>query len=100
MGIIRAIGGSGQTIFKLFLLEGLIFAGVVSVLSLGLSAASTVVMNSILTKKMVSGCTLILFNWFNLLIIPALSFGVMISTTYFPIRKISKRSPVDIIRNS
>lgn len=100
LGIIRAIGGSGQTIFKLFLLEGLIFAGVVSVLSLGLSAASTVVMNCILTKKMVSGCTLILFNWFNLLIIPALSFGVMISTTYFPIRKISKRSPVDIIRNS
>lgn len=100
LGIIRAIGGSGQTIFKLFLTEGLIFAAVVSVLSLLGAAAGTFAMNSLLVKEMVSGCTLLFFKWWNLLIIPIVGLVVTLLTTYFPIRKISKKSPVSIIRNS
>lgn len=100
LGIIRAIGGSGQTIFKLFLTEGLIFAIVVSVLSLLGAAAGTFAMNGLLVKEMVSGCTLLFFKWWNLLIIPIVGLVVTLLTTYFPIRKISKKSPVSIIRNS
>lgn len=99
LGIIRAIGGSGQTIFKLFLIEGLIFAGVVSILSLLGTILGTITMNSLLIRGMVSGCTLMFFEWRNFLIIPILGFVVMLLTTYFPIRKISKNSPVNIIRN-
>ena len=100
VGIIRAIGGSEGNVFKIFFIEGLIFVAIVSVLTLIVSFVMAAVMNGILVKGFVSGTLLLVFNPWNVLAIPAACFVVMMLATFYPIRKISKRSPVEIIRSN
>ncbi len=98
IGIIRAIGGSRGTVFLLFFMEGIIFAALVSVLALVASVSATFIMNGMLVKGMVEGCRLLIFPWWSFAVIPISSFIVMLAATYFPIKRIGKRMPVDVIR--
>ncbi len=100
IGIIRAIGGSGKNIFQIFLSEGLVFVALVSLLAIVSSLILTLIMNGILVKSMVKGMILLMFNALNLIIIPIACLVIMLITTFFPINGISRRSPVQIIRNN
>ena len=99
IGIIRAVGGSKNNIFKLFFVEGLVYCVIVSVFGLLFSFAFTLIFNSILIKGLLPGTTIIMFNLMNLLIVPLVSFIVMVLSTFIPVRKISKKPPVEIIRS-
>ena len=100
IGIIRAVGGSKKDIFRIFLTEGLISVITVITLSLVVSLIMTHIMEGIFVKTMIEGCELLVFNRFNFLIIPMASIIVMLITTYLPVRKFNKKSPVEIIRNN
>ncbi len=99
IGIIRAVGGSKNNIFKLFFVEGLVYCAIVSVFGLLFSFAFTLIFNAILIKGLLPGTTIIMFNLLNLIIVPLVSFIVMILSTFIPVRKISKKPPVEIIRS-
>jgi ABC-type antimicrobial peptide transport system permease subunit len=99
IGIIRAVGGSKNNIFKLFFVEGLVYCVIVSVFGLLFSFVFTLIFNSILIKGLLPGTTIIMFNLMNLLIVPLVSFIVMVLSTFIPVRKISKKPPVEIIRS-
>jgi putative ABC transport system permease protein len=98
IGIIRAIGGSRRDIFKIFIAQGILFALLTSVLTLSLSLMSVPILNGIYATDKLSGLRLLFFFPWNLLLIPMIGFISMLIASFFPIRKMSALTPVEVIR--
>lgn len=93
IGILRAIGARGRDVFKIFFIESLLIAGGIFVLS---SIATTIIsvwINSMITiNVMVPG----LITFVGL---AGLALVITFVSTWFPVRKIAKKKPVDAINN-
>jgi ABC-type lipoprotein export system ATPase subunit len=100
IGIIRAIGGSAWSVFKIFFFEGLFFAALTSVLAIGIYASMSFIFNGLYAVDVLKGISLLRFNPLSLAVIPVLSFIAMVIASFLPISKMSKQSPVEIIRNT
>lgn len=98
IGIIRALGGTGSNVFKIFFFEGLIFAAISAVLGILGGVALTAIMNGVYAVGILEGLKVLRFSLLNLLFVPAATFVLMVIASYLPIRKMSKKSPTEVIK--
>jgi ABC-type lipoprotein release transport system permease subunit len=85
IGIIRAIGGSAESVFKIFFFEGLVFAILTSRLTIGSCASMSFVFNGLCAVDALKVISLLRFNPLSLAFIPALSFIAMVIASHLPI---------------
>ncbi len=97
IGILRAIGATGKDVFRIFITEAFIITGVCFILSIILSILGCYLMNVMLSST-AFGVSILNFSVLNVLIILVICVLVSIIGTASPVKKASKRSPVESIR--
>lgn len=100
IGIMRSLGATGGDVFEIFLTESLVTAMWNFFLSCVLTFGATLVANEIMKQQFHLLLEIAHFSVRQVVILFALSFGAALLSSYFPIRKISRKKPVDIIRNA
>lgn len=91
---------TGGDVFEIFLTESLVTAMWNFFLSCVLTFGATLVANGIMKQQFHLLLEIAHFSVRQVVILFALSFGAALLSSYFPIRKISRKKPVDIIRNA
>ncbi|MDR2265979.1 MAG: ATP-binding cassette domain-containing protein [Christensenellaceae bacterium] len=99
IGIIRAIGGSSMSVFKIFFIEGVLFALLTSVSSMALYETMRFVFNNVYGVGILKGITVLRFYPLSMLYIPLMSFIAMLISSIIPLMKMNRQSPVKIIRD-
>ena len=96
IGILRAVGARGSDVFKIFFAEAFIIA----VICFVLATVGAFVVCNVLNTSMVTIVNMKLLNFqiVNVGLILAVSFGISILATFFPVYFASKKSPVESIR--
>lgn len=100
IGIMRSLGATGGDVFEIFLTESLVTAMWNFFLSCALTFGATLIANGIMKQQFHLLLEIAHFSVRQVVILFALSFGAALLSSYFPIRKISRKKPVDIIRNA
>lgn len=100
IGVLKAIGVSTEQISNIFLLESII----ISIASYIVSSVATVIFVSFVNNKFIEQIEdhkfqyLYWNNWMAL-VIAALTVGLSVIAVILPVYKLSRKKPVDIIRN-
>ena len=96
IGVLRAIGASGNDVLKIFFAE----TAIVCLACFGLSILVARIACTVMTKSVVGGMNIeiLQFGILNILIIFATSVVVGLLGTVFPVIRASKKPPVDSIR--
>ena len=96
IGILRAVGARGSDVFKIFFAEAFIIAFICFMIA----AVGAYVVCDILNSSMVTVVSMKLLNYqpVNVGLIFAVSFGIAIIATFFPVYFAAKKSPVESIR--
>lgn len=96
IGILRAVGARGSDVFKIFFAEAFIIA----VICFVLATVGAYVVCDVLNSSLVSLVSMKLLNFelINVGLILAVSFGISIIATFFPVYFAAKKSPVESIR--
>lgn len=100
IGVLKAIGVSTEQISSIFLLESII----ISIASYIVSSVATVIFVSFVNNKFIEQIEdhkfqyLYWNNWMAL-VIAALTVGLSVIAVILPVYKLSRKKPVDIIRN-
>lgn len=98
IGILRAIGSRSSDVFRIFFSESFIIAMINFVLSsIGVGVATGVV-NWILRKNGIL-ISVLTFGPRQILLLLAVSILVAALASYFPVRRIAAKRPIDAIRN-
>ena len=99
IGILRAIGSRGADVFRIFFSESLIIAGINFVLScLGVAVATAVINNVIRTELNVL-ITVLHFGVRQAGLLLILSLAIAALASFFPVKRIASKKPIDAIRN-
>ncbi|MBE5750402.1 MAG: ABC transporter ATP-binding protein/permease [Clostridiales bacterium] len=96
IGILRAVGARGSDVFKIFFSEAFIIASICFLLA---SVGGFIVCNVINTSMLtIVKMKLLDFGIINVGLVFAVSFGISIIATFFPVYLAAKKSPVESIR--
>ena len=101
IGVLRAVGARGADVFRIFLSESAVVMVICFVLSCGLSA----VLTSVINRNVVSGISAaaifkaISFGSVNILIIMGISLVVAFLGTFLPVWREARKNPVESIRS-
>ena len=99
IGILRAIGSRGADVFRIFFSESLIIAGINFVLScLGVAVATAIINNVIRTELNVL-ITVLHFGVRQAGLLLILSLAIAALASFFPVKRIASKKPIDAIRN-
>lgn len=98
VGVLRGLGAGGKDIFLAFLSESLIIGVINGILATIFSAVGCTLVNSYIMNTMNISVAFALFGIRQILIITAISLLISVLSSAFPIVKISKKKPVDLIR--
>ncbi|MBQ3221577.1 MAG: ATP-binding cassette domain-containing protein [Clostridia bacterium] len=98
VGVLRGLGAGGKDIFLAFLSESLIIGVINGILAAIFSAVGCTLVNSYIMNTMNISVAFALFGIRQVLIITAISLLVSVLSSALPIVKISKKKPVDLIR--
>ncbi len=99
IGILRAIGSSGSDVFRIFFSESLIIALINFVLSAIGVAAATAIVNYILRHDVGILVTVLHFGVRQILLLLVLSVAIAALASFFPVKRIASKKPIDAIRN-
>ncbi len=99
IGILRAIGSRGNDVFRIFFSESFVIAMINFALSsLGVFTA-TVLINVLVRKELGILITVVSFGLRQLLLLFVVSVGVALLASFFPVKRIAAKRPIDAIRN-
>ncbi len=98
IGILRALGANGNTIFRIFFTESFALAGINAVLATLLTFLTSVIGNLLMRTVMDSRLTVFSLSLRQVGIIFILSFGIAFIASIIPILRIARQKPVDAIR--
>ena len=99
IGILRAIGSRSNDVFRIFFAESFIIAMINFVLSaIGVFAATTI-FNLVLRRDVGILITILNFGARQILLLFAVSILVAAIASFFPVKRIASKRPIDAIRN-
>ncbi len=99
IGILRAIGSRSNDVFRIFFAESFIIAMINFVLSCIGVFAATVIFNTVLRNDIGILITVLNFSIRQILLLFAVSLAVAALASFFPVKKIASKRPIDAIRN-
>lgn len=99
IGILRAIGSRSADVFRIFFSESFVIALVNMALSTGLTFAAVFVINWVLRKEVGILMTLLHFGLRQILLLAVVSIGCAALASFFPVRRIASKKPIDAIRD-
>ncbi len=100
IGVLKGLGASKRDVFRTFIIEGLILSIVIGILSIGVSYAGCYLVNYYVRTVMEIPLKIAIFEMLQALIIFASSVLTGFISSIIPILKITKESPVNLIRKS
>jgi ABC-type lipoprotein export system ATPase subunit len=98
IGILRALGARISDTEKIFIFESIFVATAIAILSVGILIAVTIVVNTSLAAGVMSGTSILSFNFLSLPIIIGLSYIITALSAALPAYRISKMKPADAIK--
>lgn len=98
IGILRCLGSNGKNILTIFTIESIIMAIVNGLLATAFTAIGCIFVNMYINNVMNIGVAFAIFGIRQFIIICTVSLVTAIISSAFPIIKISKEKPVDLIR--
>ena len=98
IGILRAIGARGWDVVKIFMLEGLLLGVIIIVLSIPFVAIASTIINGYMLA--VLPVLLVSFSMKQALYMAILTVIIILISSFFPVRAIAKKKPVDAIKNN
>ncbi len=98
IGILRALGARGKDVYGIFFNESFIISAINYVVSLILTIAATIVVNSLVLKSFGVKITLLSFGIRQVLLMMLVSLLVAVVATFLPTHRISKMKPIDAIQ--
>ncbi len=99
IGILRAIGSRSNDVFRIFFAESFIIAMINFVLSAIGVFAITSVINGIVRNELGILITVLNFTPRQIILLLAVSVLVAFVASFFPVKKIASKRPIDAIRN-
>lgn len=99
IGILRAIGSRSNDVFRIFFSESFIIAMINFVLStIGVFAVTNII-NGIVRNKLGILITILSFTPRQIILLLAVSILVAFVASFFPVKKIASKRPIDAIRD-
>lgn len=98
IGVLRSLGTTKIDILKIFLVETFSLSLIVSIIAIVGSLILTKMFNNYLIDNIGISLKLLSFNLTTVLTIIIISFGISFISTYIPINKINKLSPIDSLK--
>ncbi len=98
IGVLRGLGASGKNIFCMFLVESLVIALFNGVLASIVAAIACTFVNAYIIEVMSLGMSFALFGIRQISIILSASILTGVASSLFPIVRIAKEKPVELIR--
>lgn len=99
IGILRAVGARSIDILKIFLNESLIIAGINWIFACGMGYLSVHAFNSYIRNEFNVIVTVLDFNFLQIALLLLISISVAFISSAIPVYKISKKKPIDAIKN-
>ncbi len=99
IGILRAIGSRSADVFRIFFAESFIIAMINFVLSASATFGVTFLINNILRNDAGLLITFLSFGVRQIGLLFLVSLFVAFIATFFPVRKIARKKPIDAIKN-
>ncbi len=98
IGILRCLGANGKNILSIFTIESIVMAVVNAILATAITAIGCVLVNMYIMNVMYISVAFAIFGVRQVLIIFGVSLLTAIISSVFPIIRISKEKPVELIR--
>ncbi len=98
IGILRCLGSNGKNILTIFTIESIVMAIINGILATAITALGCMLVNMYIMNVMNIGIAFAIFGIRQFSIIFGISLLTAILSSAFPIIKISKEKPVDLIR--
>ena len=99
IGILRAIGSRSADVFRIFFSESFVIAMINFILSAALTLTACIVLNGVLRTEAGLLITFLSFGVRQVALLLIVSVGVAFLATFFPVKKIASKKPIDAIKN-
>lgn len=99
IGILRAVGARSMDILKIFLNESMIIAGINWLFACVMSYLGVFFINHYIRKEFHAIVTILDFNIIQIILLFFISISVAFISSAVPVYKISKKKPIDAIKN-
>ncbi len=100
IGIMRSLGANRKDIAKIFLLNDLLYIVSSFVIAVVIYIVGCVVVNNLLCSNLGINLALLSINFVSIILMLAVSVGVIALASIRPIFKYTKMAPIDVIRNT
>jgi putative ABC transport system permease protein len=100
IGILRCLGANGKNILSIFTIESIVMALVNGVLATAITSLGCVLVNMYFMNVMNISVAFAIFGIRQVFLIFAVSILTAVISSVFPIIRISKEKPVELIRKS
>ena len=100
IGVLRALGSNGRDVFRMFITESMIISIINGILACGVAALGCIFVNNYIRNVMNLTINFAIFGFRQIIIIILSSIITGILSSLFPIIKICKEKPVELIRKS
>ncbi|MEG0452335.1 MAG: FtsX-like permease family protein, partial [Coprobacillus sp.] len=99
IGILRAVGARGMDVLKIFLNESLIIALINWLLAVSACFAGTLFINQFIRNDFGVLVTVLNFGPLQIILLLVISIAVAFIASVLPVYKISRKKPVDAIKD-
>ncbi|MBR6107238.1 MAG: ABC transporter ATP-binding protein/permease [Oscillospiraceae bacterium] len=99
IGILRAIGSRSNDVFRIFFSESFVIAMIYFTLSAVLGFAAVTVINRVLRTEAGILVTVLHFGFRQILLLFAICLAGAALASFFPVRRIAAKKPIDAIRD-
>ena len=99
IGILRAIGSRSNDVFRIFFSESFIIAMINFILSVVGVFVVTTIINNLVRNNLGILITVLSFSIRQIVLLLAVSIFVALIASFFPVKKIASKKPIDSIRN-
>ena len=99
IGILRAIGSRSNDVFRIFFAESFVIAMINFLLSAIGVGVVTAIINFVIRNQIGLLVTVLTFNIRQVILLLAVSILVAFLASFFPVKRIASKKPIDAIRN-
>ena len=99
IGILRALGAKASDVFAIFVNESIIIAMINAILSIIVTVFACMGLNVIIQNMTQVGFTVLFFGIRQIALMVVVSIAIAVFTSLIPIYKMSRKKPIDCIRD-